>query len=195
MQLPCLHGMTTVTADGSWACSFGEKCSLCCTPWCKGRIREPPTPPVWGLAVSPSPWYIAGCKLVLTSHRPLHRASALGEKALCSSRERTAVHTPARPAVLPVRACPPTESPLTASALPRASSLSSQVFQRRQNGQTDFFRKWAEYRAGFGNLEDEFWLGNGPALLPPSESCLALGPAPSFLGPSGMTGTPCPLRS
>ncbi|XP_036200822.1 tenascin-R isoform X2 [Myotis myotis] len=33
------------------------------------------------------------------------------------------------------------------------------VFQRRQNGQTDFFRKWAEYRAGFGNLEDEFWLG------------------------------------
>ena len=38
--------------------------------------------------------------------------------------------------------------------------LSSQVFQRRQNGQTDFFRKWAEYRVGFGNLEDEFWLGN-----------------------------------
>ncbi|XP_055965621.1 tenascin-R, partial [Sorex fumeus] len=33
------------------------------------------------------------------------------------------------------------------------------VLQRRQNGQTDFFRKWAEYRAGFGNLEDEFWLG------------------------------------
>ncbi|XP_073756152.1 tenascin-R isoform X2 [Callorhinus ursinus] len=33
------------------------------------------------------------------------------------------------------------------------------VFQRRQNGQTDFFRKWAEYRVGFGNLEDEFWLG------------------------------------
>ncbi|XP_036869593.2 tenascin-R isoform X1 [Manis javanica] len=33
------------------------------------------------------------------------------------------------------------------------------VFQRRQNGQTDFFRKWAEYLVGFGNLEDEFWLG------------------------------------
>nr|XP_020654237.1 tenascin-R isoform X3 [Pogona vitticeps] len=33
------------------------------------------------------------------------------------------------------------------------------VFQRRQNGLTDFFRKWSEYRAGFGNLEDEFWLG------------------------------------
>ncbi|XP_069497242.1 tenascin-R [Ambystoma mexicanum] len=33
------------------------------------------------------------------------------------------------------------------------------VFQRRQNGLTDFFRKWVDYRAGFGNLEDEFWLG------------------------------------
>ncbi|KAH0618246.1 hypothetical protein JD844_017263 [Phrynosoma platyrhinos] len=33
------------------------------------------------------------------------------------------------------------------------------VFQRRLNGLTDFFRKWAEYRIGFGNLEDEFWLG------------------------------------
>lgn len=34
-----------------------------------------------------------------------------------------------------------------------------QVFQRRQNGLTDFFRNWADYRIGFGNLEDEFWLG------------------------------------
>ncbi|XP_067894106.1 tenascin-R [Heterodontus francisci] len=33
------------------------------------------------------------------------------------------------------------------------------VFQRRQNGLTDFARKWADYRVGFGNLEDEFWLG------------------------------------
>ncbi|XP_078498130.1 tenascin-R [Lissotriton helveticus] len=33
------------------------------------------------------------------------------------------------------------------------------VFQRRQNGLTDFFRKWADYNIGFGNLEDEFWLG------------------------------------
>ncbi|XP_072919854.1 tenascin-R isoform X4 [Hemitrygon akajei] len=33
------------------------------------------------------------------------------------------------------------------------------VFQRRQNGLTDFSRKWADYRVGFGNLEDEFWLG------------------------------------
>ena len=34
-----------------------------------------------------------------------------------------------------------------------------QVFQRRQNGLTDFSRKWSDYRVGFGNLEDEFWLG------------------------------------
>lgn len=64
-------------------------------------------------------------------------------------------------------------------------SFSSQVFQRRQNGQTDFFRKWADYRAGFGNLEDEFWLGNirfvfSPDRLPwvsvhLSPSCVCLG--------------------
>ncbi|XP_054482777.1 tenascin-R [Anoplopoma fimbria] len=33
------------------------------------------------------------------------------------------------------------------------------IFQRRQNGLTDFSRKWSDYRVGFGNLEDEFWLG------------------------------------
>ncbi|XP_052474942.1 tenascin-R isoform X2 [Carassius gibelio] len=33
------------------------------------------------------------------------------------------------------------------------------VFQRRQNGLTDFSRKWSDYNIGFGNLEDEFWLG------------------------------------
>lgn len=39
------------------------------------------------------------------------------------------------------------------------SHLGVQVFQRRQNGLTDFSRKWSDYRVGFGNLEDEFWLG------------------------------------
>lgn len=34
------------------------------------------------------------------------------------------------------------------------------VFQRRMNGKTDFYRTWSEYRAGFGNLSEEFWLGN-----------------------------------
>ncbi|XP_069393075.1 tenascin isoform X2 [Paralichthys olivaceus] len=34
------------------------------------------------------------------------------------------------------------------------------VFQRRMNGKTDFYRTWNEYSAGFGNLSEEFWLGN-----------------------------------
>ncbi|XP_066471433.1 tenascin-X isoform X2 [Tiliqua scincoides] len=34
------------------------------------------------------------------------------------------------------------------------------VFQRRMNGQTDFWRDWQDYATGFGNLTREFWLGN-----------------------------------
>lgn len=34
------------------------------------------------------------------------------------------------------------------------------VFQRRMNGRTDFYRTWSEYTHGFGNLSEEFWLGN-----------------------------------
>ncbi|XP_063448852.1 fibrinogen C domain-containing protein 1-like isoform X2 [Mytilus trossulus] len=34
------------------------------------------------------------------------------------------------------------------------------VFQRRLNGETDFYRGWESYENGFGNLEAEFWLGN-----------------------------------
>ncbi|XP_035019522.2 tenascin [Hippoglossus stenolepis] len=34
------------------------------------------------------------------------------------------------------------------------------VFQRRMNGKTDFYRTWSEYSGGFGNLSEEFWLGN-----------------------------------
>jgi len=34
------------------------------------------------------------------------------------------------------------------------------VFQRRLNGQTNFYRDWISYKEGFGNPQREFWLGN-----------------------------------
>ncbi|XP_044839700.1 tenascin-X isoform X1 [Mauremys mutica] len=34
------------------------------------------------------------------------------------------------------------------------------VFQRRMNGETDFWRDWQDYAQGFGNRSQEFWLGN-----------------------------------
>ncbi|XP_051269535.1 tenascin isoform X4 [Dicentrarchus labrax] len=33
------------------------------------------------------------------------------------------------------------------------------VLLRRQNGKLEFYRNWKNYTAGFGNMNDEFWLG------------------------------------
>ena len=34
------------------------------------------------------------------------------------------------------------------------------VFQRRQDGSVDFYREWNDYKARFGQLTNEVWLGN-----------------------------------
>ncbi|KAL3847230.1 hypothetical protein ACJMK2_018152 [Sinanodonta woodiana] len=33
------------------------------------------------------------------------------------------------------------------------------IFQRRVDGSIDFYRKWDDYKSGFGNTNTEYWLG------------------------------------
>uniref|UniRef100_A0A8D0HC42 Janusin n=1 Tax=Sphenodon punctatus TaxID=8508 RepID=A0A8D0HC42_SPHPU len=100
-------------------------------------------------------------------------------EGLSENTEYTVLLQAAQDAVSPHPPYPPClsgeDSPVTSSLIKLGSTalsplcsdsatslpfpLPRQVFQRRQNGLTDFFRKWTDYRVGFGNLEDEFWLG------------------------------------
>lgn len=34
-----------------------------------------------------------------------------------------------------------------------------QVIQQRFDGSVDFYRNWVDYKAGFGSIDSEFWLG------------------------------------
>ena len=37
--------------------------------------------------------------------------------------------------------------------------ITFQVIMRREKGDVNFYRTWAEYRRGFGKLKGDFWIG------------------------------------
>ena len=55
--------------------------------------------------------------------------------------------------------CPLSFSHVCQRVSERNSSLPLQVFQRRNTGQLDFFKRWRTYVEGFGDPMKEFWLG------------------------------------
>ena len=38
------------------------------------------------------------------------------------------------------------------------------MIQRRMDGSVNFYRGWAEYKKGFGDINTEFWIGIGICL-------------------------------
>lgn len=182
--------------------------AFCYTPCCKKiNLRAKPYFP-WqfeDLICILNPFYFAGVQISVNltpwpiPQRPLH----FKKRALSLSYEDCWANTELCPAVsLPehLRRCRyKTALAIFLMSLLSLASLhsppfSSQVFQRRQNGQTDFFRKWAEYRVGFGNLEDEFWLGNASLLSPGVLLWFLVHLSPSWVH-MGLPETLCLLRS
>ncbi|GFR86780.1 tenascin-R [Elysia marginata] len=48
------------------------------------------------------------------------------------------------------------------------------VIQRRVSGATGFYRGWADYKNGFGSLQEEYWLGNDHIHAPTSRGAYEL---------------------
>ena len=46
------------------------------------------------------------------------------------------------------------------------------MIQRRVDGHLDFYRKWNEYKIGFGDVSSEFWLGNKYINLLSKKTCM-----------------------
>lgn len=60
-----------------------------------------------------------------------------------------------------LRAAPSRSCPLSVTLPRRVEERPPpfQVFQRRNTGQLDFFKRWRTYVEGFGDPMKEFWLG------------------------------------